>query len=147
MFFKIPQRVGDNRGLTRIRSIAMTNEVLLYTGSAVSIVWGIAHLAPTKSVVKGFSNISADNRRIITMEWLAEGFTLIFIGLLVLLITVLYDHSNAISILVYRASAGMLVVMAVLTALTGARTKVTPIRICPLVKFSVAVLLVLGSVL
>ena len=125
----------------------MTNEVLLYTGSAVSIVWGIAHLAPTKSVVKGFSNISADNRRIITMEWLAEGFTLIFIGLLVLLITVLYDHSNAISILVYRASAGMLVVMAVLTALTGARTKVTPIRICPLVKFSVAVLLVLGSVL
>jgi hypothetical protein len=125
----------------------MTNEVLLYIGSAVSIVWGIAHLAPTKPVVKGFGEISADNRRIITMEWLAEGFTLIFIGLLVALITALYDYSNAVSILVYRVSAGMLVLMAALTALTGARTKIIPIKICPFVKISIAVLFVLGSML
>jgi hypothetical protein len=125
----------------------MTNEVLLYVGSTVSIVWGIAHLVPTKSVVKGFGDISADNRHIITMEWLAEGFTLIFIGLLVLLITALYDHSNAVSIFVYRVSAGMLALMAVLTALTGARTKIIPIRICPFIKSSVAVLFVLGSIL
>jgi hypothetical protein len=125
----------------------MTNEVLLYTGSAISIVWGIAHLAPTKPIVKGFGDISADNRRIITMEWLAEGFTLIFIGLLVALVTSLYDYSNAVSILVYRVSAGMMVLMAALTALTGARTKIIPIKICPFVKISVAVLFVLGSVL
>ena len=125
----------------------MTNEVLLYTGSAVSIVWGVAHLAPTKPVVKGFGDISTENKRIITMEWLAEGFTLIFIGLLVALITALYDHSNAVSIFVYRVSAGMLVLMAALTALTGARTKIIPIRICPFIKISVAVLFILGSVL
>ena len=125
----------------------MTNEVLLYTGSAISIAWGIAHLAPTKSVVKDFGEISADNRRIITMEWLAEGFTLIFIGLLVALITALYDYSNTISLLVYRVSAGMLVVMAVLTALTGARTKIIPIRICPFILVLVSVLFILGSIL
>ena len=125
----------------------MTNEVLLYAGSAVSIAWGIAHLVPTKSVVKGFGDISADNRRIITMEWLAEGFTLIFIGLLVALITALYDHSNAISLLVYRVSGGMLVAMAALTALTGARTKIIPIKICPFILVSVVVLFILGSVL
>jgi hypothetical protein len=125
----------------------MINEVLLYIGSIVSILWGIAHLAPTKSIVKGFGEISADNRRILTMEWLAEGFTLIFIGLLVLFITALYDYSNAVSILVYRVSAGMLVLMAVLTALTGARTKIIPIKICPFVKLSVAILFILGSVL
>jgi hypothetical protein len=125
----------------------MTNEVLLYIGSAVSIVWGIAHLVPTKSVVKGFGEISADNRRIITMEWLAEGFALIFIGLLVLLITALYDHSNATSLLVYRVSGGMLIAMAALTALTGARTKIIPIKICPFVKLSAAILFILGSVL
>ena len=133
--------------MTKPRMTRMTNEVLLYTGSAVSIFWGIAHLAPTKSVVEGFGEISADNRRIITMEWLAEGFALIFIGLLVLLITALYDYSNAISILVYRISAGMIVVMAGLTALTGARTKIIPIKICPFVKISVAILFILGSVL
>jgi len=125
----------------------MTNEVLLYTGSAVSIVWGIAHLAPTKPIVKGFGEISADNRRIITMEWLAEGFTLIFIGLLVLLITALYDHSNAISLLVYRVSGGMLIAMAALTVLTGARTKIIPIKICPFILVLVSVLFILGSIL
>jgi hypothetical protein len=41
----------------------------------------------------------------------------------------------------------MLVVMAVLTALTGARTKIIPIKICPFVKLAVAVMFVLGSVL
>jgi len=133
--------------LTKPRMTRMTNEVLLYVGSTVSIVWGIAHLASTKSVVKGFGDISIDNRRIITMVWLAEGFTLIFIGLLVLLITALYDYSNAISILVYRISAGMIVVMAGLTALTGARTKIIPIKICPFVKISVAILFILGSIL
>ena len=125
----------------------MINEVLLYIGSTVSILWGIAHLAPTRAVVKGFGDVSADNRRIITMEWLAEGFTLIFIGLLVLLITALYDRSNTISILVYRVSAGMLVLMSTLTMLTGARTKIIPIKICPFILVSVAVLLILGSVL
>lgn len=124
----------------------MTNEILLYTGSAVSIVWGIAHLASTKPVVAGFGDISPDNKRIITMEWLAEGFTLIFIGLLALLVTELYDYSDAISILVYRVSAGMLVIMAILTAFTGARTKMIPIRICPFVKISVAVLFILSSI-
>ena len=125
----------------------MTNEVLLYIGSSVSIAWGLAHLAPTKSVVKGFGEISADNRRIITMEWLAEGFTLIFIGLLVLLITALYDHSNAISLLVYRVSGGMLIAMAALTVLTGARTKIIPIKICPFILVLVSVLFILGSIL
>ena len=81
------------------------------------------------------------------MEWLAEGFTLIFIGLLVTLITAFYDHSNAVSILVYRVSTGMLVLMATLTALTGARTKIIPIRICPFIKISVAILFILGSIL
>jgi len=34
------------------------------------LVWGIAHLFPTKSVVEGFGEISDDNKKIVTMEWL-----------------------------------------------------------------------------
>lgn len=55
----------------------MTNAMLIYTGSAVIILWGIAHLIPTKAVVNGFEPVSEDNRRIITMEWMAEGLTLL----------------------------------------------------------------------
>ena len=107
-------------------------DILLYIGSAIIFIWGIAHIIPTKSVVKGFGEISEDNTRIITMEWAAEGITLCFIGLLVLLVTAIVGSQNPVSDLVYRVSAGMLVVMAIWTSLTGARTSVIPIKICPM---------------
>ena len=121
--------------------------ILLYVGSVLIILWGVAHIIPTKSVVSGFGEISDDNRRIIVMEWVAEGVTLCFIGLLVLLVTVLIGAQNPMSVLVYRICAGMLIVMAIWTSLTGARTSIIPIRICPFVKAAVAILLILGSIL
>lgn len=122
-------------------------DVLLYIGSTIIFIWGIAHIIPTRSVVKGFGDLSADNTKIITMEWAAEGITLCFIGLLVFLITVITNSQNPASLLVYRICAGMLVVMAAWTAFTGARTSVIWIKICPLVKTAVAILFILGSLL
>ena len=115
---------------------------LLYTGSAIIILWGVAHLAATRSVVKGFGDISPDNRRIIIMEWIAEGLTLIFIGALVLRVTPDADMRpvNCAAWWVVFGSSIMLIIMAVLTQLTGARTKVIAIKICPWVKTLVAVL-------
>lgn len=46
------------------------------------------------------------------MEWAAEGLTLCFIGLLVLSITILRGAKNSVSIIVYRASALMLIIIA-----------------------------------
>ncbi|MFC2033451.1 hypothetical protein ACFLUB_02900 [Chloroflexota bacterium] len=122
-------------------------DILLYIGSAIIFIWGIAHIIPTKSVVKGFGEISDDNIKIITMEWAAEGVTLCFIGLLVLLVTIIEGSQNTVSTLVYRISAGMLVVMAIWTSVTGARTSVVPIKICPIVKTAVAILFIIGSLL
>ena len=65
----------------------MVNHILLYLGAFFTFVWGVSHLFPTKSVVAGFGQISQDNKRIITMEWIIEGVSLIFIGLLVAVVT------------------------------------------------------------
>lgn len=113
------------------------NQVLVYVGSAIIIVWGIAHIIPTKNIVAGFGAISADNRKVIVMETIAEGATLIFLGVLPLLVTVLSDQASTV---VYLACAVMLLVMAVLTLLTGARTPVIWYKICPAVKTVVAAL-------
>ena len=121
------------------------SQVLLYAGSAIIIIWGIAHLVPTGSIVRGFGAISEDNKKIIAMESIAEGLTLIFIGVLVLLMAVLASQSGVAAI-VYLAGAAMLIVMAVLTLFTGARTSILPYKICPAVKTVVAVLFVLGGV-
>jgi hypothetical protein len=125
----------------------MVSEALIYAGSAVIVLWGAADIVPTRSVVSGFGPISNDNKRIITMEWVAEGLTLLFIGLLVLLVTVLTGMQNQIANVVYRASAGMLLAMAVLSLFTGARTRIVPIKVCPAVKSTVGTLFLLGSLL
>ncbi len=124
----------------------MADTILLYIGSIVITIWGVAHIIPTKSVVAGFGDISADNRRIITMEWIGEGLTLVFIGLLSLAVTIIVGPNGPGAAVVYRGCALMLVVMAVLTLLTGARTKIVPIKVCPIVKTAVAVLLFVGSI-
>ena len=125
----------------------MINAILLYVGSVVITLWGIAHIVPTKSVVSGFGSISQENRRIITMEWIAEGLALCFIGLLVLFVTVFAGPQNQVSSIVYWVSAAMLVIMAILTSVTGARTSIVPIKICPAVKIAVAILFFLGAIL
>lgn len=121
------------------------SEVLLYIGSALAILWGAAHLFATKPVVRDFGDISGDNRLIITQEWIAEGIATCFIGLLVLLVTALEGASNPVSLIVYRASAGLFVVIAGLTVLTGARTPGIPFKICPFLLSVVAALFLLGS--
>ena len=123
----------------------ITRYVLVSIGSMVITLWGIAHLLPTKSVISGFGTISGDNRKIITMEWIAEGLTLCFIGLLVILVTLYAGPQNLVSVLVYRATAWMLVVMAGLTYVTGAKNSITVIKVCPIVKSIVAILFFLGS--
>jgi hypothetical protein len=123
----------------------ITRYVLVSIGSMVITLWGIAHLIPTRSVVSGFGTISGDNRKIIAMEWIAEGLTLCFIGLLVLLVSLYAGPQNLVSVLVYKVAAWMLVVMAGLTFVTGAKTSITAIKVCPLVKSVVAILFFLGS--
>lgn len=113
---------------------------MLLAGSIIIMLWGAAHIFTTKSVVQGFGNISDDNKKIITMEWIAEGFTLIFLGLvvLILLITQLGDTSTCV--LTTNLAAGMLLVLALLSLFTGAKTKIIVMKICPLVKICVAIL-------
>ena len=112
----------------------------------VLIVWGAAHLAPTHSVAESFGPISLDNRRILVMEWVAEGFTHIFVGGLVL-VTAVEGAASSAAETVYGASAVLMLVLAAWTALTGARTPVVWFRVCPVVLSSAAALLVVAALL
>ena len=123
------------------------NETLLYIGSIVIILWGIAHIIPTKAIVSGFGEISEDNQKVLTMELIAEGLTLIFLGVLPLSVTLLVGIQDRTAGIVYLACAVMLLVMAVLTAMTGARTSTIWYKLCLAIKTVVAVLFILSSIL
>lgn len=119
--------------------------ILAYLASAILIGWGTAHLVPTRAVAASFGGISMDNHRILVMEWVAEGITHISIGVLVVLTTALDGAADPTTQLVYRVAAGTLMVLAALTAATGARTRVVWFRVCPFVLTAAASLLVVGS--
>ena len=123
----------------------MTSTVLLAVGSAIPILWGIAHIIPTRAVVAGFGELSPDNRRILTMEWVAEGLALVFLGVLPGLMLLTGATSGA-GLVVIRAVAVMLLVMAFWTRVTGARTSSVPMKLCPVVKTIAAACLLAGSI-
>ena len=85
--------------------------ILLIISSALLAGWGIAHIIPTSNIVKDFGDISGDNRNIIRMEWIIEGATLIFLGLLVLVVS-LIDRNHVVSRTVYFSSIRVRVLLA-----------------------------------
>jgi hypothetical protein len=123
----------------------MVRKILILIGGFLTATWGIAHLFPTKNVVKGFGEISVDNTRIITMEWMNEGFTLIFIGLLVIAVALIGGMNSKVSKSVWLLSFIMLETMSVLSLFTGFKIDFLPYQLCPVI-FTVSGLLILQGV-
>jgi hypothetical protein len=119
---------------------------LLYLAAFLTTVWGVAHLFPTKNVVKGFGDISLDNGRVITMEWINEGATLIFIGVLTAAVT-LVDPMSLAAHTVYWLAIGMLVVLSIISLFTGFKINFLPFRLCPIIFTGSAILIFLGMYL
>lgn len=124
----------------------MIDHVMLYLGAALTAVWGIAHLFPTASVVRGFGAISTDNQRIITMEWIVEGVSLIFIGALVACVTFI-DPSATVSKAVFTVSALGLFVLALVSLFTGFKVNFLPFKLCPFIFSASALLILVGGLL
>lgn len=122
----------------------MTNLILLLVGAALPILWGTAHLFPTASVVRGFGQIGADNARIVTMEWILEGVSLIFIGVLVATATMI-DHESPVSQGVHVVAALALAAFAGVSLFTGFRVNFLPYRLCPFIFGASAVLILAGA--
>lgn len=124
----------------------MTDQIFLYLGSTLTTIWGVAHLFPTNSVVKGFGDITTDNKRIITMEWIIEGVFLIFIGFLCAGLTFL-DHKNIISIYVFIFSSVFLFILAIISLFTGFRVNFWPYKLCPFIFSLSSILIIIGTLL
>ena len=122
------------------------SEGFAITAAVLVLLWGISHLIPTRQVVAGFGDIGPDNRHVITMEWVAEGLAFVFVAVLVASVTWSSAVPPAAEDLVYRMSAGFLLVVGAWTAMTGARTGVIWFKLCPVIMAISAGLLIAASV-
>lgn len=121
--------------------------VFLYAGSIVIALWGVAHIIPVKNVMRGFGDLSQDNRLIVAQMWVSEGLTLVFIGVLVIVSALVGGPENPVSRAVHISCAAMLVVGAVWHLFAGARTAVVPMKVCPAVMLIVGAAFFLGAFL
>jgi len=120
------------------------NQVVLYIASALTGLWGVAHLFATKGVVAGFGDISTDNRRVITMEWIVEGVALLSVAAFVVAATTVQADA-AVSSAVYAVAVGTLIVLAVVSLFTGFKVAFLPYRLCPFIFGASAVLIAWGG--
>jgi hypothetical protein len=120
--------------------------ILASVAAALVAGWGVAHAVPTRQVLAGFEPVSANNRRVILQEWLAEALTMWGVAAMVIITTAVAGADAGVSAWIYRA-AGLLGALAVLTGLTGARTPVIWFKICPVLVTLSALLLIAASLL
>jgi hypothetical protein len=123
---------------------AAMNEIVLYIAAAITALWGIAHLFATRGVVTGFGELTADNRRIITMEWIVEGVALISTATFVAVATAIRPDA-AVSSAVYAVAIGTLIVLAVVSLFTGFKIAFLPFRLCPFIFGGSALLIAWGA--
>ena len=126
--------------------MGVVNEILLCLGAFFTFAWGVAHLFPTRSVVKGFGEISTDNKRVITMEWIVEGVALVFIGVLVAVVTMV-DYTSPVSGAVYWICFAGLNSLSIVSLFTGFKVAFLPFKLCPVIFTGSSVLIILGSLL
>jgi hypothetical protein len=124
----------------------VANQILLYLGAFFTFAWGVAHLFPTRSIVEGFGEISQDNKQIITMEWIVEGVSLIFIGLLVAAVTWV-DRTSTVSTVVYWVCFVELNVLSIVSLFTGFKINFLPFKLCPVIFTGSSILILLGILL
>lgn len=120
------------------------NPVLLYVAAGLTGAWGAAHLFATRGAVAEFGDISPDNRRIITMEWIVEGVALLCIGAFVVAATAVNSRST-VSAAVYAVAIGSLLVLAVVSLFTGFRVSFLPYKLCPFIFGLSAALIAVGA--
>ena len=118
--------------------------VLIYVASAMISLWGASHLMATKGVVKGFGDLTADNRRIITMEWIVEGVALLSTAAFVAVAAAL-EPQACVSSAVYAVAIGTLAVLAIVSLFTGFRISFLPFKLCPVIFGAAAVLIAWGA--
>jgi hypothetical protein len=116
----------------------MVGLLLRLAGSLALVVWGAAHIIPVRSITRGFGSLSAENRRIVSSTWVAEGLALIFTGAVEGIVSYYGVLGGGLENRVALACGGFLVALALLDLATKARNANLAMRLCPVILILVA---------
>ena len=121
-------------------------KAVIWTGCVMLLFWGAAHIANTGGVLKGFGYLTAGNANVLAMEWINEGVTLIFLGLLAG-ITAIVEGKGKAAVFVYVAVFAMLAALSAVSLFTGFKVNFLPYKLCALIFLASGLLILTGGVL
>ena len=127
--------------------ILIVDDYLFLAGGLIAIAWGIAHFIPTPAIVRMFGNISEDNKRVLTMSWIAEGIALVFIGAVVCLTVGIAGTENDATRVVTWSAAVAMFTFVIVNLFTGFKTSIIPIKACVFVDGLAGLLFLIGSII
>ena len=109
-------------------------------------MWGVFHIIPTRIIVGGMGVYDPDSSTIITMEWVIGGMTFMFLGVLLIFLAPYVGLGNHVARGVVLLAVLMLVLMAIWSGATGARTSESVFyKICPFVECLGALLALMAA--
>lgn len=115
--------------------------------SGLLILWGVAHLFATKSVMGSVGDLSEDGGKITLGLWIVEGLALIFIGAQMITLILVFGGDSYTVLWVARISFVMIILLVVNSLFTSARAAILPMKLCPVIKFIAALLYLAGILL
>jgi len=119
--------------------------ITITISATLLLALGIFHMFITESILATFGSLSFDSKQILLMEWILEGITLIFIGVLLMLVTYSDKANTLTSRLVYTISSITLFSMAILSLFTRFNTSLPIFKFCPFLFSFSAILILIGA--
>jgi hypothetical protein len=122
----------------------ISTDILLYVGSVLVTIWGMAHFAPTARAAGKAAGAPGHLQILMRTGWVAQGIWLVFIGGITAGLCLIYGPGSEVAVTVTRLSAIMLVGAAGWLALTKRRSPGMPMKLSPVILTCAAALFVLG---
>jgi hypothetical protein len=117
---------------------------LTIAAGCCTVALGIAYFLQTRSIVHDFKLVLVSHRRILSMALVSQGLAHCFIGAVILLIA-FWGPPSGFAKALSTACAVMLLVLAVWTGSSGARSEYFLLRVSHFVNIVAAALLMLGQ--
>jgi hypothetical protein len=111
----------------------------------ITIILGLAYLARMGALIKDFRIILKGLQKVLAMSFVSQGLFLIFIGLLVIMLSVFGQGAPIAKTMVFVCS-GMLLVLGIVTGATGGQSEYILFRIGQFAQVVAAILILAGNV-
>ncbi|HUI91346.1 MAG TPA: hypothetical protein VLX68_03770 [Chitinivibrionales bacterium] len=112
---------------------------------AVTIILGLAYLVRSGAIVRDFKVIIKGLQRVLSMALIWQGLTLIFLGILVIVLALSGQREHTAKI-VSNLCAGMLLALGIVTGGTGGQSEYILFRIGQFALIVAAMMIFVGNI-